>query len=145
MKEFLLNHWWIANVIPYFGFNIWVVRTYERDEGRLDTFTKGCAYISALPVVITIILWSTLEMINSRIEKLDWQSVRGYRLFRRSNAAPIVVRIARGFAEALAILILYALFIATTGYHPNAWAFYFEVAMLWTIVELLIKLYNRRR
>lgn len=58
--EFLFDHWWITTVVPYFAVNIWLLRMFERDEGKIEPEEwqlKVGFVLLALPAGMVFIVW----------------------------------------------------------------------------------------
>lgn len=67
MLLWLLDHWWVANVVPYIAFNVWVLRTFEGEEGRFSRVARGFYLLLGLWIVLAAVAWMVLDGITGHV------------------------------------------------------------------------------
>lgn len=149
--DWLYDHWWIVNLIPFLAINAWFVYVFERDEGkftRSELTLKIVLYAMGLLVVIallvTFFVGDLLDAAESYLE--------GHRLPPSQMKRAIKKGLKEGlwaFARAVlttAILLVFmTLLTSLTSYRPSRIGTIAELVFLFVASEAAMYLRRRGR
>lgn len=119
----LLDHWWIANVIPYFALNGFILRSIE--PGRGEWGFKITTMLIGAWLMLCIVGVMALEDFLTKLVRLGrMQGLSRLPSIPRSVPwRPVLSRLLLSgliFIGSVALLLLlFIVLIASTGYHPT--------------------------
>lgn len=72
MWHFLLDHWWLMTIPPYFAYNIYLVHITQRDEGPLDLKLPADVIIAITFILIGVWLVATAAIFQIIMTIVDF-------------------------------------------------------------------------
>ena len=121
MWNWLLEHWWVATIVPYMAFNVFIVWQYYHEEGPFDLRDPATLTIHVLFLCagVWIFVFFFITTVAQRL--FDWvcalPKVRsvGWPRVRRWFARTVL-----WFMFFMLGVVIYALSLMSTGHEPSA-------------------------